>query len=318
MAEEKRDRSAPDPAELWMKWYETGTKAWSEMLSGDRESYADPWGLYRQWFESMEKVRENLAWGPSDGAEMAETAARAVEATTDPQQMQRWFEAAMRSWQEAAESWMSTMSLAPRWAEVMEKARENMVRQAEGGLPTDPLRFAVQWYNAVSGPLSEFVQEAIEKEEVLGPSSQFLQNYARFYRIFRKASEEYLRTLQIPTRSDVARVAGLVVALEDKVDRIEEAFEEFEYGYAEPATAGEVRSLEERMDRIEEKLDRLLASVGGTRTEEPRNGSGRKEIKATAAARRKAEELGIDLSEVEGTGADGQITVEDVRQKGGR
>ncbi|MBX6762281.1 MAG: E3 binding domain-containing protein [Rubrobacteraceae bacterium] len=72
------------------------------------------------------------------------------------------------------------------------------------------------------------------------------------------------------------------------------------------------------MDRIEEKLDRLLASVGGTRTEEPRNGSGRKEIKATAAARRKAEELGIDLSEVEGTGADGQITVEDVRQKGGR
>ncbi|MCA1716873.1 MAG: E3 binding domain-containing protein [Actinobacteria bacterium] len=37
---------------------------------------------------------------------------------------------------------------------------------------------------------------------------------------------------------------------------------------------------------------------------------------ATAAARRKARELGVDLSEVEGTGQDGQITIDDVRRKG--
>jgi pyruvate/2-oxoglutarate dehydrogenase complex dihydrolipoamide acyltransferase (E2) component len=38
-------------------------------------------------------------------------------------------------------------------------------------------------------------------------------------------------------------------------------------------------------------------------------------IDATAAARHQAEELGVDLREVEGTGSKGQITVADVRKR---
>lgn len=38
-------------------------------------------------------------------------------------------------------------------------------------------------------------------------------------------------------------------------------------------------------------------------------------IKATEAARRKAEELDLDLREIRGTGAGGQITVEDVKNR---
>lgn len=40
-------------------------------------------------------------------------------------------------------------------------------------------------------------------------------------------------------------------------------------------------------------------------------------IKATEAARRKAEEMGVDLTEVRGTGAAGRITVEDVKKRAG-
>ncbi|MBV9453178.1 MAG: E3 binding domain-containing protein [Rubrobacter sp.] len=40
-------------------------------------------------------------------------------------------------------------------------------------------------------------------------------------------------------------------------------------------------------------------------------------IKATAAARRHAEELSVDLREVEGTGSGGQITAGDVKKKAG-
>ena len=38
-------------------------------------------------------------------------------------------------------------------------------------------------------------------------------------------------------------------------------------------------------------------------------------IKVTEAARRKAEKLGVDLAEIPGTGAGGQITVEDVKRR---
>ena len=48
-----------------------------------------------------------------------------------------------------------------------------------------------------------------------------------------------------------------------------------------------------------------------TRTEGPRA----KHVTATAEARRRAEELGVDLLEVEGTGPNGRITVDDVRRR---
>jgi predicted RNase H-like nuclease (RuvC/YqgF family) len=65
------------------------------------------------------------------------------------------------------------------------------------------------------------------------------------------------------------------VGLEDKLDRLEEAFEEFEYGYAKPATDETVSALEERIGglekklddnrsdlaRVEDKLDRLFAAL---------------------------------------------------------
>jgi pyruvate/2-oxoglutarate dehydrogenase complex dihydrolipoamide acyltransferase (E2) component len=139
-------------------------------------------------------------------------------------------------------------------------------------------------------------------------------------------------------RSDVTRVAGLVVALEDKVDRLEEAFEDFEYGYAEPATAESVgnvdnrlANLEKRLEGVEGKLDQLLTALenapenGGVHADAEAAEDSREEgasesqqadgeRRATDAARRKARELDMDLAEVEGTGAGGQITVDDVRR----
>jgi large subunit ribosomal protein L20 len=40
-------------------------------------------------------------------------------------------------------------------------------------------------------------------------------------------------------------------------------------------------------------------------------------VDATDAAKKKAKELGLDLSSLEGTGADGRITINDVRSAQG-
>ena len=79
-----------------------------------------------------------------------------------------------------------------------------------------------------------------------------------------------------------------------------------------------MRTLGARLDGVEGKLDRLLAALENGNGSAPAatNGSAAVEDEATDAARRKARELGVDLAEVEGTGADGKITVDDVRRKG--
>ena len=50
---------------------------------------------------------------------------------------------------------------------------------------------------------------------------------------------------------------------------------------------------------------------------EDRGGEDAAEIRATDAARRKAEELGVDLSQIEGTGAGGRVVVKDVQKVAG-
>jgi pyruvate/2-oxoglutarate dehydrogenase complex dihydrolipoamide acyltransferase (E2) component len=330
-----------NPTELWAQWYETGTKMWSEVMQGAQESYVDPYGLYRQWFENMGQMRDQMMGAAGAAAEGQES-----PVPTDPQEMwSKWVNASLEGWQKASGIGTQVMSMTPQWMQMMGQMRQNLMQVQT--MPNDPLELAVQWYGATSGPVSEFVQDVIEREEFLDISSRFMQNYASAYKTLGRNSEENLHNLQMPSRSDVTRVASLVVALEDKVDRLEETFDDFEYGYQEPATAQSIEALDkrldsiakpdERLDRIEAlegridsvegKLDQLLAAVEGISTNgsgdataveapEPQPEQPQEEIKATDAARRKAGELDVDLAAVNGTGADGQITVGDVREKG--
>jgi len=387
VSEERRSRSAMDPTQLWRQWFETSTRMWSDAFGAGRENLLDPYGLYQQWFNGLEELQERMfgAMGgapalrdgsrpalgdstPNNPASVENPAASAnpaaaqkpvVDAAGQVAEAQnlwkQWFEANQYSWQKAIGIGQEAIDLAPRWFTMLDQIRNNLL-SAEG-YPTDPLQFSTRWYNATSGPLSDFVGDLIEREEILDVSSQFMQNYASFYKVFRRNSEEYLKGVSLPVRSDITRVAGLVVALEDKMDRLEEAFEDFEYGYASPATAESVQGVDERIGRLEDSLGRVEGGAGDAATADsvsglekrlddvegkldqiltalqnaPRNGSSpaeaspqeeaaredeAEEIAATAAARRKARELGVDLGEVEGTGQDGQITIDDVRRKG--
>ncbi len=357
---EERNSVGMDPTELWSQWYEKSSKMWSDIMSGatgamgeGRESTMDPYGLYRQWFSGMEQMRDRMMSAPGmmpQAGVMPQAGMSGMGSEASQNLWNKLLEASAEGLQKTAQVGTEMVDMTPRWVQAMEQARDNLM--AAKNPARDPLEFAVQWYNATSGPVSEFVQELTEREEFLEPSSRFLQSYASLYKVFKRNSEEYLSSLQLPVRSDITRVASLIVALEDKVDRIEEAFEDFEYGYAKPATAESVGTLEtsvgtlessvgaleksvgaldRRMDKVESKLDQLLTAIeglssNGSATTNGSEGSAasaesveetpQEEIKATDAAQRKAQELGISISEVTGTGADGQVTVGDVREKG--
>lgn len=275
------------------------------MLGGDGEALMDPFGIYRQWFGGLEEAQ------------------KPARAESSQEVWRQWAEATAGAWQRAFGMGTVLAGLAPYWAEMAEGVRKEMV---EGGLPTDPLNLYLRWYNATNAPLSKMIREVLEDEAFLGDSRRFLENFATIEQVFQRASEEYFGYLQLSTRSDNTRVAELVVGLDAKVDRMEEAFEEFEHGHATPATGeavealeGRVKQLEQKIDdgrselrRIEGKLDQLLAALGNSAN----GGPPKDDVEATDAARRKARELGVDLREVRGSGPGGRIRIDDVRRRG--
>ncbi len=93
----------------------------------------------------------------------------------------------------------------------------------------------------------------------------------------------------------------VVAKLQKRNDKLAEAIEKMR---DDQATAyKELRSL------IEERLPIQDAGPGG-QEDSPREGDERAEV--TEAAERRARELGIDLSDVKGTGSRGRILVTDV------
>ena len=210
----------------------------------------DPYGLYRRWFDAFGDARSGAAEG----------AVGAVGSAASEELWKRWFETMVmsRGGVEEAENHFSG-AMASLWSEMAEDASAEIL--SDGGLPEDPLRSFVRWYNDTEERWSEEANEFLRKDEVLEQAGRSLEGYARSYAESRRVSEEGLKMFRLPTSSDVARVARLVVVVENKVDRIEEAFEEFVYGDDEPATAEAVGSLQERMDRLEGKMDRVLAAL---------------------------------------------------------
>jgi pyruvate/2-oxoglutarate dehydrogenase complex dihydrolipoamide acyltransferase (E2) component len=75
-------------------------------------------------------------------------------------------------------------------------------------------------------------------------------------------------------------------------------------GQAQDAAGGAAQQAQDAVGQATEQ--------GGAQ-QQGEQGGGEQEPNATQAARQKAEELGVDLSEVEGSGSEGRITVKDVQ-----
>lgn len=348
---EMRNGAFADPVKLWGQWYENTSRVWTDaMQSAQDRGYADPYGLYRQWTSAVSPNGNKWAGAISPGSMPGMGGMPQMDQKSIQENTQRWLAMTAETYRKAAEVSTSMLNLGPRWINMLEEIRTN-ISNGEA-IPTDPLSFGVRWYNATSEPLSSFLGEILESDQFLESSSRLFENNATLYKVFSKNSEEYLHTVQLPTRSDISRVAGLIVALENKVDVVEEALEgmvddlgsglaavEGTVGGVEKglgAVDGRVGNVEGHLDRVEGKLDKLLAAIeslgnaqapaetpaapaasqNGASETNSEGSSTPEEIQATTAARRRAEEMGVDLTSVDGSGPNGQVTVGDVRKKG--
>ena len=240
MAEESKARGPMDPRDFWRQWSETSTKMWSNMLNGGKGTFIDPYGLYQPWLKSLEAAREQVK--------------NSSQGEIDPKEAwDQWYEATTRAGAKALEMGGDPLGITAQWLEMMEENRAKIL--AGGTIPADPFTFFKQWYDASSETWSKVVGNTIGDEKFVENASQFMESYTSYYMVTRRANENYFRNLQLPTRSDLARVAEMIVALEEKVDRVDEVFDDIEDGSSQLATRDSLTDLEDRVSRVEKKLD---------------------------------------------------------------
>lgn len=283
---------------------EENKRAAAESVTGEKR-YPDPYGLYRRWLGVSEDVRDEAYEGEVSSTELAEL-------------WRRWFETTngLRNGTSEAENGF-TNSMAPLWKEMADDISAKML--SGESLPEEPVKFFLRWYNETEERWSETADRLIRRDEVLESMGRFFETYARSEAESRQASEEGLKNRGVPTRSDVTRVAKLVVVVENKVDRIEEALEDLVQGDSGSATAGAaVNGLEERMDRLEGKMDRILTALerlgvdGQDTPKMPRSTSAQKDADQAITP---LEGLSLELIEAGYVGDDGWEAVKGPKTK---
>ena len=231
-----------DPTGLWKQWYETSSKAWSAALENGKEGFVDPYGLYTSWLKRMGSAQEEMRQGNFKSWPL--------HPIGNPREVwQEWFDGTIEMWRQAAQAGGDPLGMTARWLAMMEETRDRVLSREL--LPSDIFTMFREWYEATSETWAKVVNDTIGTEQFIESASPFLESYATFYKSSRRANEEYFKNLQLPTRSDIARVAELIVNLEEKVDRIDDA----------SATTQQVEGLTKRLDAIEHKLDSVIAAL---------------------------------------------------------
>jgi polyhydroxyalkanoic acid synthase PhaR subunit len=248
MSEEEKSRWPQSPIAIWEQWYETASRVWAQNMEGGKEAFVDPYGLYRAWMKSATEAQQQLMTSTTKALEPQEA-------------WKRWFEATTEPWRKLIADGADPSGLVTRWLEMMEEARTRLLQG--GSIPADPFTFFKQWYDATSETWSKMIGETIGSDRYMQEVSQFLESYTSFAGAARRAGEEYFGHLQLSTRADAARIAELVINVENKVEKLDEAFEDFEDSNAQAVatTDDTLAGVVSRLDGLEQSFAKLPGTL---------------------------------------------------------
>ncbi|HET8844528.1 MAG TPA: hypothetical protein VFN35_23870, partial [Ktedonobacteraceae bacterium] len=181
------------------------------------------------------------------------------QALFDPQDAWKlWFDATASIWQDVFKMGADPLEIIANWVKGMEQIQE---RAASGEfISFDPLTLFNEWYNATSKPWAGTVENLIASEPFLAFTGPFLNSYSSLISTFRNISEASCKMLRLPTLSDIAHIAELIIHLEEKVDDMEETIEDVKEQMTRSASpVAKITDMEQRISQIESKLDKVLA-----------------------------------------------------------
>lgn len=213
-------------------------------------------GVNRSWMELANTVQKRVT--------------NNAQAQLDPREAWKlWFDATISTWRGVVKMGGDPLGIIASLVKVMEHVQE---RIASGEfVPFDPLTLFKEWYDATSKPRDSTVEDLIASEPFLAFTGPFLESYSYLTSTFRDTSEAYFKMLRLPTLSNIAHVAELIIHLEEKVDDVEEMIESVKEQTTQSATPmARITDMEQRMSQIETKLDKVLAFLEGVKPSQRR------------------------------------------------
>src|SRR5260370_31744603 len=186
--------------EFWGQWNEMTSRMWTNALNNDKIAGMDSSGVNRSWMELANTMQKR--------------ATNNVQALLDPREAWKlWFDATMDIWRGAVKMGGDPLGMIAGWVKVMENVQE---RTSAGEFVSfDPFTLFNEWYDATSKPWASTVEDLIASERFLAFTGPFLESYAHLTSTFRDASEAYFKMLRLPTLSDIARMAEVILRLEE-------------------------------------------------------------------------------------------------------
>ena len=128
-----------------------------------------------------------------------------------------------------------------------------------GGMP-DPFQFWRDIYSQNETTWGKMLEQNMGTEAFAQMIGQTLDAYVSFQQALRESMNRYLETMNLPSRDDFGRIGAQIVALETKIDAVDEKLEDLQ-----DRLAARDRMLEELVKRLEEQDDKLDTLNDGLR-----------------------------------------------------
>lgn len=127
---------------------------------------------------------------------------------------------------------------------------ENRVPQEQPRF--DPFEAWRQFYEANEQAWTKAIKDVTTTPDYVEAQGRMLETFLAYQKLVRDATSMQLAAFNVPTRDDIGRLGELIVGVEEKVDRLDEAVSKQD---------GVVNGLAQKMPRIPEKMERIEAQL---------------------------------------------------------
>src|SRR6266550_2089555 len=109
-------------------------------------------------------------------------------------------------------------------------------RSSSSSRPTDPFELWRQIYETNERAWNAVLERTVNNPAFAESSAKILETFLSAQKTVRDNMRSYLEQINMPTREDIARLGELIVALEEKVDQLDDRLARIEHALTQLAS----------------------------------------------------------------------------------